>query len=270
MHSASVLIMNIHAIQLDSVWENKAANFDRVRRILRGTPPQAGSLIVLPEMFATGFSCQLETTREELDGETTHFLRELAAEWDCAVLGGLVTPAPGGLGFNQALAVAPDGRDLARYTKIHPFSLGGESSAHAAGQQTVVFEWQGVKIAPLICYDLRFPELAREALSQGAELFIYIAAWPARRIQHWLTLLQARAIENQAYVLGVNRCGQEPQVTYCGRTALVDPQGVLVADASDGEKVLCSPISPQAIQDWRYDFPAVKDYLSSRASRDGL
>jgi predicted amidohydrolase len=163
---------------------------------------------------------------------------------------------------SDLLAIAPDGRELARYTKMRPFSLGGEAEVHTAGDQVPVFEWQGVQIAPLICYYLRFPELARAALAQGAELLIYIAAWPARRIQHWLTLLQARAIENQAYVLGVNRCGQEPQSTYCGRSALVDPHGVIVADASDGERVLTCTISPQTIRNWRQDFPSVNDYLA--------
>lgn len=253
--------MHLHPIQLDSVWENKAANFAKVRELLNATPPPPGALIVLPEMFATGFSCQLSATMETLGGETESFLYELAAQWQCAVLGGLITTGPDERGYNQVLVVAPDGRELARYTKIHPFSLGGEAEVHTHGESTIVFEWSGLKMAPFICYDLRFPELARAALDQGAELLIYIAAWPARRIQHWLTLLQARAIENQAYVLGVNRCGQEPNFSYCGRTVLTDPQGVLIADASDGEKVLPCQVDARIVRDWRHDFPAVQDYL---------
>lgn len=253
--------MQIHAIQLDSAWEDKAASFSRVRFLLAKTPPAPGSLIVLPEMFATGFSCHLGLTREPLGGETEQFMKDLASRWQCAVLGGLVTPGPEGQGSNQALVMAPDGTELARYTKIHPFSLGGESEVHIPGNQVFTFEWQGVKVAPLICYDLRFPELAREALKAGAELLIYIAAWPVRRIQHWVTLLQARAIENQAYVLGVNRCGQEPDFTYCGRSALADPHGVLIADAADGEKILRCEIRPDLVREWRRDFPAVRDYL---------
>lgn len=254
--------MKIHALQLDAIWENKAANFTKVRHLLETTPPTPGSLIVLPEMFATGFSCQLSITLEPLGGETESFLKEIAARWQCAVLGGIITPAHGGKAYNQAVAIAPDGSELARYTKIRPFSLGGEAEAHSPGKDTVVFEWQGVQIAPLVCYDLRFPELARAALLQGAELFIYMAAWPARRIQHWLTLLQARAIENQAYVLGVNRCGQEPNFSYNGRSALADPHGVIVADASDGEKALPLEIDVQALRQWREDFPAVRDYTA--------
>lgn len=254
--------MQIYALQLDSIWEDKQANFAKVQALLSAAPPVAGSLIVLPEMFATGFSCELTVTAEALAGETEIFLKSLAQQWQCTVLAGLVTKNANGQGLNQALVISPDGSELARYTKIHPFNLGGESVAHTPGKDTLVFEWQGLKVAPLVCYDLRFPELARSALKQGAEVLIYIAAWPARRIQHWLTLLQARAIENQAYVLGVNRCGQEPQYSYCGRSVLVDPHGVIVADASDGEKILKAEIHPATLREWRRDFPAVTDYLS--------
>ena len=252
----------LHCLQLDSAWEDKPANFARVNRLLEARPPVPGGLIVLPEMFATGFSSRLEVTAEAVGGATETFLHELAGRWQCAVLGGLVRTGPDGRGLNQALAVAPGGRELARYTKIRPFGLGGEAAVHTPGRQPVCFDWQGLRIAPLICYDLRFPELAREAVRQGAEVLVYLAAWPARRIQHWLTLLQARAIENQAYVAGVNRCGQEPQFSYCGRSAVADPHGVLITDASDGERVLSTVLDPAVVRDWRRDFPAVQEYLA--------
>lgn len=252
--------MQIHAVQLDSAWEDKAANFSKVRALLAASPPLPGSLIVLPEMFATGFSHQLSVTQEPEGGETERFLKEVAAQWQCAVLGGVVTPGPDGKGHNQALVTGPDGQILARYTKVHPFSYGPEAEVHAPGKGPVVFEWAGFQWAPLICYDLRFPELAREALLRGAEILVYIAAWPARRMGHWLALLQARAIENQAYVIGVNRCGQEPETGYCGRSVVIDPQGVIIADASDGEKVLTAELSLDAVRGWRRDFPAVRDF----------
>ncbi|TDU70744.1 putative amidohydrolase [Prosthecobacter fusiformis] len=255
--------MHIYAIQLDSVWEDKTANFAKVRHLLNESPPLPGSLIVLPEMFATGFSTRLAVTLESIGAETELFLREIATQWQCAVLGGVVTPGPEGKGYNQALAIAPDGTELVRYTKVRPFSYGPEAEVHAPGQETKVFEWQGLQIAPLICYDLRFPELARSALNQGAELFICIAAWPARRIQHWLTLIQARAIENQAYVLGVNRCGQEPETSYSGRTVLADPQGILIADASSSEKVLHTEADAGTVRIWRNEFPAVRDFCGA-------
>jgi predicted amidohydrolase len=130
---------------------------------------------------------------------------------------------------------------------------------HQAGTNVNVFEWQGLKIAPLICYDLRFPELAREAVRAGAEVLVYIAAWPVRRFLHWITLLQARAIENQAYVIGVNRYGSDPQFSYNGRSLIVDPHGVIIADAGEQERVLSAQIDSQIVRDWRSQFPALKD-----------
>jgi omega-amidase len=261
---ARILVMSalIHCVQLQSVWEDKPANFNRVRSLLQTLAPSPGGWIVLSEMFATGFSHNVSVTAEPSDGETRQFLSEIAHEWQCLVLGGLVTQGPDGRGWNQAVAIAPDGRELARYSKQNLFQLGGEGEAHLVGKESCVFEWQGFRVAPLICYDLRFPEVARDAVRQGAEVLVYQAAWPARRIQHWLTLLQARAIENQAYVIGVNRCGQEPTAHYCGRSVVVDPHGVIIADASDGERVVTARLEKSVITDWRRDFPAVQEFLA--------
>ncbi|MDZ4287827.1 MAG: carbon-nitrogen family hydrolase [Prosthecobacter sp.] len=249
----------IHGVQLDCVWEDKEANFAKVRALLAAAPPPAGTLIVLPEMFATGFSCALTRTIEPVGGPTEIFLRELAQSYQSCVVGGVVTPGSDGKGRNQALAIGPDGSPLARYTKIQPFSLGGEADVHESGAAPLIFEWAGLKIAPLICYDLRFPEIAREAVRAGAEVLIYIAAWPIKRQQHWITLLQARAIENLAYVIGMNRCGTEPQFTYSGRSLVVDPHGVIIADAGEQERVLRAEIDLQLMRDWRAQFPALAD-----------
>jgi len=110
-----------------------------------------------------------------------------------------------------------------------------------------------------VCYDLRFPELARDAIRQGAEVLVYIASWPIKRAQHWVTLLQARAIENLAWVVGVNRCGSDPEFTYPGRTLVVDPHGNIIADAADREGVLVADLLPQVVTDWRAQFPALRD-----------
>ncbi len=183
----------------------------------------------------------------------------MAAQYQSCVIGGAVTQTEGGRGMNQALAIAPDGTVLARYTKNYPFSLGGEGEAHVAGSGVSLFEWGGLRIAPLICYDLRFPELARDAIRAGAEVLIYIAAWPVKRIQHWITLLQARAIENLAYVIGVNRCGTDPEFTYTGRSLVVDPQGLVIADAAEQERVVSAQIDPAILHQWRAQFPALRD-----------
>ncbi len=253
------MTLNIHAVQLDPVWEDKAANFIKVRTLLASQPPVCGSLIILPEMFATGFSCDVAKTLEPISGETEHFLRELAHEHDCAVLGGVVTPGMDGRGRNQALVIAPDGSELARYTKQQPFSLGGEADVHERGQAPAVFEWSGLKIAPLICYDLRFPELARAAIRLGAEVLVYIAAWPVKRHHHWISLLQARAIENQACVIGVNRTGTDPNFSYNGRSLVVDPHGIIIADAGEREQTLRTAMDSEVIREWRDQFPALRD-----------
>ena len=251
--------MKVHLVQLDSVWENRAANHAKAKKLIAEANPQPGSLIILPETFSTGFSMNLPVTAEPENGPTEQFLREIAAQHQCCVIGGVVTQTADDCGFNQALSIAPDGTLLARYTKNHPFSMGGEDQAHIAGRGVSLFEWQGLRIAPLICYDLRFPELARDAVRAGAEVLIYIAAWPVKRIQHWITLLQARAIENLCYVIGVNRCGTDPQFTYNGRSLVVDPHGIIIADDAEQERVISAEIDPKIVHDWRSQFPALKD-----------
>lgn len=246
-------------VQLDPVWENRSANHDKARRLVASACPTPGSLIILPETFSTGFSMNVAVTSEPENGPTEQFLRDMAAQHQCCVMGGVVTQTADGRGLNQALAISPDGSVLARYTKNHPFTFGGESEVHMAGKDVSLFEWHGLRIAPMICYDLRFPEVARKAASAGAEMLIYIAAWPVKRIQHWITLLQARAIENQAYVIGVNRCGSDPQFTYTGRSLVVDPHGIIIADAAEQERVICADLDPAVVRDWRVQFPALKD-----------
>jgi predicted amidohydrolase len=251
--------VKVYAVQHDIVWEDKPANFDRVAALLAAARPEAGSLIVLEEMFATGFSKDLSRTREATDGETSAFLQQLAIRHECTVIGGLVGCGSQGLGRNEALVIGPEGQELARYVKMQPFTGGAEDQVHEAGAKVVTFEFGGFKIAPLVCYDLRFPELARDAIRQGAEVLVYIASWPIKRAQHWVTLLQARAIENLAWVVGVNRCGTDPEFTYPGRTLVVDPNGNIIADAADREGVLVADLSLPIVTDWRAQFPALRD-----------
>ncbi len=251
--------MNVHLVQIDSVWEDRSANHDKARQLIERASPLPGSLIILPETFSTGFSMNLAVTAEPEKGPTEQFLREMAAQYQSCVIGGVVTSASDGRGMNQSLVIAPDGSVLARYTKNNPFSLGGENQVHLAGTGISLFEWQGLRIAPLICYDLRFPELARSTIRAGAEVLVFIAAWPVKRIQHWITLLQARAIENLAYVIGVNRCGTDPEFTYTGRSIVVDPHGLIIADAAEQERVISAQIDPAVLRAWRSQFPALRD-----------
>lgn len=249
--------MNVHLVQFDIVWEDPPANRARIAALLERAPIGAGDLVVLPEMALTGFSLDVARTAADA-GAAEAFLVELTERHGCTVVGGLVASL-GGRASNQALAVGPDGAILARYAKLQPFTFGGEAEAHAAGETIEGFRWAGLRVAPFICYDLRFPEHFRAAAAEGAEMFVVIANWPVRRIDHWLTLLRARAIENQAAVVGVNRCGTDPRFTYNGRSVVVSPHGHVVADAGERERVLTAAIDADEIRSWRREFPALRD-----------
>lgn len=251
--------MTVVGVQWAVSWEDKTANFDQVRRMLEGAAVPPGSLVVLPEMFSTGFSLRVDRTRQE-PPEGEEFLAALARDTGSAVLGGVVDGQNrDGKPFNQAVAFAPDGRLLARYSKIHPFSFGDETRHYAAGDAVVTFEWGGFQIAPFVCYDLRFPEIFRAAVDQGATLFAVIAQWPIGRVRHWSTLLRARAIENQSAVIGVNRCGSDPQLEYPGCSAIVDPQGNTLAEGGSTPQLVQAVLEPRAVAEWRADFPALRD-----------
>lgn len=251
--------MKIVCVQLDPAWENKAANFRRVRELLGAAPFSPGSLVLLPEMFATGFSMNAEAIAEKPGGETEQFLARTAREFGIFLVGGMAASEAGGRKRNQAVAFDPDGRELARYSKRRCFPLAGEARHYAAGDQVATFRWHDWVVAPFVCYDLRFPELFREAARQGAHLFAILANWPAPRIPHWVTLLQARAIENQAFVAGVNRCGRDPLLYYSGRSLVIDPQGEILADAGESPQIVSATVDLAALKTWRAEFPALAD-----------
>jgi omega-amidase len=250
---------NVYAVQLDIAWEDKPTNFRRVRELVDAAQPARDSLVVLPEMFATGFSMDLAVTRQSPAAEEEHFLAGLAVDHGVYVAGGLVCARAAEKCRNEAVVYSPQGKLLGRYAKIHPFTLSGEADVHERGLELTMFDWHGFKAALFVCYDLRFPEIFRAAAKSGADLLVVMALWPVKRQQHWLTLLQARAIENQAYVIGVNRTGAEPSFQYAGRSVVVDPHGVIVADAGEREQVLAAFVDPQIARDWRRDFPALQD-----------
>ena len=254
--------MKVIAIQLDSVWEDKLANHDRVRSIVETTVVPAGSLVILPEMFDTGFSMNVQATAQGESRESEQFLQQLASDLNCAVLAGVVGPVRNGEASNEAVCFAPDGAELARYRKMQPFTLTGEHTHYGRGETHVLFEWGGMKIAPFVCYDLRFPEIFRPAARAGAELITLIACWPQKRSEHWVRLLQARAIENQAFAIGVNRCGTDPSFQYDGRSAAFDPHGVTLFEADGAEQVLTCDVDANAVREWRETFPALRDIRS--------
>jgi len=251
--------MKIYCVQHDIAWENRRANFAKVEALLAGAKPEAGSLVVLPEMFASGFSMNVPAIHEGREKESERFLSATAKKFGIFLLGGIVTSAASGKGRNQSVIFAPNGKELARYTKMQPFTLGGESAKYDAGRSPTLFDWQGVKVSPFVCYDLRFPEHFRTATKRGAQLITVIASWPVTRIQHWITLLQARAIENQAYVAGVNRCGKDPKLSYNGRSLIISPKGDILADAGNGESVISAEVNLDELIAYRRDLPFLSD-----------
>lgn len=251
--------MRVIGIQLDIAWEDKPANFKKVQSLLKPLDIAPGSLIVLPEMFATGFSMNVAGIFEEEEGMTFAFLKHLAQRYRSFAVGGLVTRAPDGRGRNEAVVADPGGTIHARYRKMHPFSLAGEHRYYEPGQDMVTFAWGGFTAAPFICYDLRFPEVFRKAMRRGADLFVVIACWPAKREAHWTALLQARAIENQAYVIGVNRCGTDPEHVYSGRSFIIDPRGAVIADAGNGEGIIQAEVDHAFVVSYRQELPFLAD-----------
>jgi predicted amidohydrolase len=258
--------VNVLALQFDIAWEDKPANFDRVRRLLAAAAPRKDSLVVLPEMFATGFSMNADAITEPYGGPTEQFLAGTAKELGVLLLAGAAMRGRDGRARNKALVFSSSGELLAFYAKMRPFTPGGESKHYAAGTQPAVFRWRDWTISPFVCYDLRFPEIFREATAtHQPHLFVVIACWPVKRIHHWVRLLQARAIENQAYVVGVNRVGSDPQFNYTGRSIIVDPHGEILADAGDRECCLGAELDLAALLEYRRELPFLADLRSGSA-----
>lgn len=263
--------MHVFCVQHDIRWENKTATIRRLKRLISGTSLPEGSLVIFPEMFSTGFSFNRPRVTEGSEREAEGFLRSLAIARKVHVMGGVVSGGARGKPGNECVVLAPDGGELARYRKIQPFAPGGEADNFAAGKEPVLFRWNGCLVAPFICYDLRFPEIQRPAARQGAQLMTFIASWPDARLVHWVKLLQARAIENQCWVAGVNRIGSDPQLHYSGRSLVVNPMGEIVADAGDRECVIGAEVDLESLEAYRKDKPFLgdirSDYLPPRTIR---
>jgi omega-amidase len=251
--------VNIACVQFDIAWENKEANYAKITSLLKAAAILPGSFVLLPEMFATGFSMDVAKIAESTGGPTETFLASTAREFQVALLAGVATRAGNGRGRNECVVFGADGALLARYQKCQPFTLGGETACYEAGTAPLVFKLGEVSIAPFICYDLRFPELSRAVAPQRPQLMTFIANWPNTRLHHWPRLLQARAIENQCYVAGVNRIGNDPRYQHSGRTMIVDPHGEIIADAGDRECVIQAKLDVEALAEYRRAFPALDD-----------
>lgn len=246
--------MKVTILQRDILWGNPQEN---VRRADEAINRNAGAdLYVLPEMFSTGFCTHPEGIAESTDSDTLQWMKRKACDIDAAIAGSVAVTENGKF-YNRFYFVKPDG-SVIHYDKKHLFTFGGEHHRFTAGQERVIVEFRGVRILLEICYDLRFPMWARNR--GDYDMILYVASWPTPRVSAWSALLVARAIENQSYVVGVNRVGKDPSCEYCGGSVVIDPYGNTLAACDDGKECEASAIiDMQALVDFRQKFPVLND-----------
>lgn len=244
--------VNILAVQPHLTWENTTENLRHLAQLISSDVDY--DIVVLPEMFATGFTMQPEKYAQSMDGQAVQWMKELSKKR--AVCGSLSIVEDGKY-FNR-LIWAENGEVRAHYDKRHLFSHGKETQHYSAGNEKLVMDYKGIRIALFVCYDLRFPVWCRN--TEHAELMIFVANWPHVRISAWDKLLQARAIENQCYVLGVNRVGEDGNGIYhSGNSALIDARGECLWKSENSEIAKALPIDFQPLRDFRMQFPVLED-----------
>lgn len=228
--------LKIALIQSELSWENPVANRAHFSKRIKDLEPDV-DLIVLPEMFSTGFSMTCSHLAEEMGGATVRWMLDVSAEKEAVLCGSVLVKAEQGF-MNRLIWATPDG-SLEYYDKRHLFTLANEQDHFRAGEERLIVEYKGWKICPLICYDLRFPVWSRNGwdVASGADydVLIYVANWPERRSDAWKKLLAARAIENQCYVIGVNRVGKDGAgFAFSGDSQLIDPMGTVLLEFDPG------------------------------------
>jgi predicted amidohydrolase len=250
--------VRVAALQLDIAWEKPEANYARIRLWLAAAKAAGARLVVLPEMFCCGFSMAPERVAEPEGGPSTRFLLDEAKAHDLYLAGSLPErPTEAGRPYNTLVLAGPDD-SLVRYRKIHPFTFAGEHTHYGAGERHVTATVEGVRLTLFVCYDLRFAD-EFWATAHATDAYLVVANWPERRRHHWTTLLHARAIENQAYVIGVNRVGEGDGLVYAGDSRVVDPWGEAVATAAGQETLMIADVDPAIVAHARKSFPVLPD-----------
>ena len=251
--------MRIAAIQHDIAWEDSAATRRHVEPLVAGAVAAGAGLVVLTEMFATGFSMEAERIAEPEGGPTSTWMQEQATSHGVWLYGSVAErPARGGgKPRNVGVLAAPDG-SARRYAKLHPFTFAHENDAYDAGTETVTVDVGGLRVSLFICYDLRFAD-DWWPLAPTTDLYLCCANWPEARRAHWQALLQARAIENQAYVLGVNRVGEGGGIPYSGDSRIFDPLGERLAGGARTETILLADVDAAEVAKVRDRFRFLPD-----------
>lgn len=251
--------MKIALIQSDIVWCDHKANISRAEKLIDST--ERADLYILPEMWSTGFVIEAQDVAQtEEQCKALQWMVTTAAKRGCAIAGSLVISESGKY-YNRHYFVTPEGI-AARYDKRHLFRLGGETKRFTAGSERVVVQWQGVKFLLQTCYDIRFPLFSRNRLTENGydyDAIIYVASFPTAREGAWRTLSAARAIENEAFVVAVNRTGSDPYCSYSGSSVLWDSFAEVVADCGQTESIVVAEIDTEELKARRKHFPTLRD-----------
>ncbi|MCC5921590.1 MAG: amidohydrolase [Cyclobacteriaceae bacterium] len=252
--------LSICLIQADLYWQNIEANLNTFEEKIWEIEEPA-DLIVLPEMFNTGFTMQPKGLGEPMNSRTFRWMKQMAAQTQAVITGSYIVQEKGEY-YNRLIWMRPDG-SFEQYDKRHLFRMAGEDEQYSAGGQRLIVELKGWKVCPLVCYDLRFPVWSRNFSEQDDlpyDLLIYVANWPEPRVNAWDKLLEARAIENLCYVAAVNRVGVDGnEVPYCGSSAMIDFKGEVLFRVRDVESISRHEISAAALEAFREKFPAHLD-----------
>ena len=260
-------MIKVYLVQFDSAKGNKTENLARAKKMILDAKPDAGSLVLLPEMFATGYvPADLDDAAEDFSssesGETSRTLSEVSTATGCTIMGAGITRANDGFYNHVSIYKPRETKEFCGYNKMNLFFP--EKESFKAGGKINLFEYDNWTIASFICYDLRFPEIFREATKKGANLITIQAAWPAKRRAHWETLLKARAIENQVYIAAVNAVSENHDPNVCkvplaGTSLIISPNGDVLAEGStQSEAVITAELDLQAEKDYRKSFPVLE------------
>jgi omega-amidase len=249
-------VLKVSLVQTSTYWEDAKANIASLNFKLEQLEHDT-DVILLPEMFSTGFSVGKEGIAEKMDGTTVNWMLEKAKEKNCLLMGSVLISEDNKY-FNRLIAAFPDGQ-LLHYDKRHLFSYAGEDKIFAKGTKKLIFSYKGFRICPLICYDLRFPVWARN--DENYDILIYVANWPSPRIKAWDSLLKARSIENLCYTIGLNRVGNDNnKLNYPGHSAVYDPFGECLLNFEENEELIKSVIlEKKTLQNIRNKFSFLED-----------
>ena len=251
--------MKVTLVQTDIKWSDPSANYHEAEQLMEQA--ERSDLYVLPEMWTTGFIMEPEGTAEESDNaigtvETFRWMRLMAKKYDAAIAGSVAVKIPDGTFRNRFYFVTPD--DECFYDKRHLFRYGGEDKYYTGGEERTIVTWRGVRFLLQICYDLRFPVFSRNR--KDYDVAIYVANWPDSRRRVWDTLLKARALENQCYVMGVNRVGDDPHCHYDGGTVVIDAYGRTTVQADDDvQQTVTASLDMEKLHAFRQKFPVLAD-----------